>query len=132
MNQLPSIVGARRLQVLEAEMLKLPQVDCPVQHYFVDGLYTRQIFIPAGTLLVGYIHTQPCITTLSKGKILIADGESQVEFEAPMTMTCAAGTKKAGYAIEDSMWADTYLNLDNERDPDKLKAKFTMVEGELR
>lgn len=118
-------VGQEKLENLEREIGKLPQVDCPLKHYFVDGLYVREISIPAGTALVGYIHIQPCITTLSKGKILIADGDKTVELTAPFTVACPPGSKKAGYALEDVVWSDAYLNLDNETDLDKLKAKMT-------
>lgn len=113
----------RGLEKLEAAMRKLPQVDCPLKHYFIPGLYVREIQIAAGTILVGYVHTQPCITTLSKGKIAISDGQETVVYEAPMTMICPAGSKKAGYALEDSVWSDAYVT--EETNIDKLKDLLT-------
>jgi len=110
---------------LEDELRKLPQYKCVVRHYFVEGLYVREIEIPAGVALVGYIHTQPCITTISKGTILISDGESSVELSAPYTTTVAPGTKKAGYALTDVIWSDAYVNVDNEHDIDKLENRLT-------
>jgi hypothetical protein len=104
----------------------LPQYQCPLRHYFADGLYVREIFIPAGCALVGYIHTQDCVTVVSKGKILIADGEGlPVCVEAPFTKVVPRGTKKAGYALEDTIWSDAYVNADNERNIDVLEARLT-------
>jgi hypothetical protein len=111
---------------LESEIAKLPQYECPLRHYFADGLYVREIFIPAGCALVGYIHTQDCITTVSKGMILIADGEGPpVCITAPFTKTVPRGTKKAGYALQDTIWSDAYVNADNERDIDELERRLT-------
>jgi hypothetical protein len=120
-----SLVGRERIIRLERAIAKLPQFDCPLQHYFVDGLYVREIFIPKGCVLVGYIHMEPCITTISKGVIVIADGQDTKIFRAPLTFTCPPGSKKAGYALEDTIWADAYVNADNECDVDKLEARLT-------
>ena len=118
-------VARDRIVRLEQSVAKLPQYECPIKHYFVDGLYVREIEIPAGCILVGYIHMQPCITTLSKGVILISEGEKTVRIEAPFTTTVAPGSKKAGYALTDCIWSDAYVNPDNERDIDKLEARLT-------
>ena len=41
---------------IEKEMLEHEQVEMPVTHHFSKDLYARELFIPAGTLLVGKIH----------------------------------------------------------------------------
>ena len=117
--------GRAKIVRFERELAKLPQVEFELQHFFVDGLYVRQIFIPAGVALVGYIHMQPCITSVLQGCIVIAGGERPVTLKAPYTCTCPAGSKKAGYALQDTVWQDAYLNPDNERDIAKLEARLT-------
>jgi len=120
-----NIIGREKILTLEREIGKLPQYDCPLKHYFVDGLYVREIFIPAGCALVGYIHMQPCITTVSRGKIVISDVHTTRLVEAPFTMSVQPGSKKAGYAIEDTVWSDAYVNVDNETCIEKLEARLT-------
>lgn len=121
-----NLAGRDKILRLEAAIGALPQYVCPVKHYFADGLYVREIFIPAGCALVGYIHTQECVTTVSKGAIIIADGEHEpIAVTAPFTKTCAAGTKKAGFALQDTIWTDSYANRDNERDIDTLERRLT-------
>jgi hypothetical protein len=43
---------------------------------------------------------------------------------APLTMLCAAGTKKAGYCLEEVIWVDSYPNPDDERDIDVLENRL--------
>jgi hypothetical protein len=51
-------MGSKALQIFsnvdeaEKEMLKLPQVDCPVVHHFGPNLCIREVFIPKGTKAV--------------------------------------------------------------------------------
>lgn len=110
---------------LEREIAKLPQYECPLRHFFADGVYVREITIHAGVALVGYIHMQACVTTVSKGKIIIADGDSTRIIEAPFTMAVPPGSKKAGYALEDTVWSDAYANPSNETDLDVLESQMT-------
>ena len=120
------LISRERILCLEAEIGKLPQYECPLKHYFADGLYVREIFIPAGCALVGYIHTQDCITTVSQGQIWIYDGESAPALiTAPFTKTVPKGSKKAGFAVADTVWSDAYVNADNERDIDVLERRLT-------
>lgn len=117
--------GRENILRLEHAVSKLPQYDCPLKHYFVDGLYVREIFIPAGCVLVGYIHMFPCITTVSKGRILINDGAGSKEIAAPYTVAVPPGSKKAGYALEDTVWSDAYVNADNLQDIEALERRLT-------
>lgn len=117
--------GRDQVLALERAVAKLPQFEFPIRNYFVDGLYVREIFIPRGAVLVGYIHTKPCVTTVSRGEIIIYDGELRARVRAPYTVCVAAGTKKAGFAVEDTVWSDAYANPDNERDIPTLEARLT-------
>lgn len=118
--------GRQQVVAFEDALRKHPQpFEFPLNHHFVDGLYVREIFIPAGVALVGYIHTQDCITTVSRGRILIFDGINRTEVRAPFTTCVPRGSKKAGFALEDTVWADAYANPDNERDIAKLEARLT-------
>lgn len=120
-----NVAARERLVAFERHLAELPQVDPPVRHYFADGVYCREIRIKAGIALVGYIHMQECVTILSAGRIVISDGQRPVILEAPFSMPVAAGTKKAGYVLIDTVWTDCYANPDNERRIDVLEARLT-------
>lgn len=119
-------VGREKVLRFEASIARLPQFECPLKHYFVDGLYVREMFLPAGVAGAGHIHMAPCIMTISLGAVIVDDGEhGPMLLRAPFTRTCAPGTKRAFYALQDTVWSDAYVNADNERDLERIHAKFT-------
>lgn len=88
---------------------ELPQVEVPCTEYFSDGCYGREVFIKAGTRLVGEIHLTEWITVVSRGHIQIVseEGASIVDArERPQTFISPAGIKRAGYALEDTWWTE--------------------------
>ena len=93
-----------KVQALEDEIAKLPQVDCPVRHYFAPGLYAREMTIPAGVTLTGAVHRTEHLSTISAGRILVEDGTGMVEICAPYTFVSKPGAKRAGFAIEETVW----------------------------
>lgn len=126
-NRVPQVnlAGRQRIIDLEKVVAQLPQHKFVLKHHFVDGMYVREMHIPAGCILVGYIHMFPCITTVSQGRIAIYDGEKKaVILSASHIMCCQPGSKKAGYALTDTIWSDAYLNPDNEIDIDKLEKRL--------
>jgi hypothetical protein len=62
---------------------------------------------------------------LAKGSIVVTQGTEVVQLTAPFTGFYDAGTKKAIYAVEESVWMDAYANPDDERDIEVLEARYT-------
>lgn len=110
---------------LEESLLSVPQVDCPVEHYFAPGVWARQITIPAGVVLVGAIHKTDNLAVLSKGTILLVTDEQPVELTAPCTVMVRAGQKNAAVAVTDAVWTNFFPNPDDETEIDKLVEKFS-------
>ncbi len=93
-----------RIFDLENVLLQMPQVELELEHFFAPGVYARQITVPAGVVLTGYIHKTEHLCIVSKGAIEIrAEGETKL-VTAPATFISKAGVKRAGYAIEDTVW----------------------------
>lgn len=110
---------------LEASMMGLPQVDCPVRHFFAPGLYAREMSIPAGTVVTGAVHRTENLIVVSKGRLRIVTEDGTREVVAGDTLVCKAGMKNAVVALEDSRWTNFLANPDNETDTDKLTEVFT-------
>lgn len=105
--QLPSINVEFRKHVadIEAMLLTMPQVDCPLQHDFVDGVYCRTITIPAGTLGTGMIHNNACRSVLLQGKMVVwSEAQGRLEVEAPCIWDSPAGTKRLFAIEEEVVW----------------------------
>lgn len=86
---------------IEQEILKLPQVECPLTHYHIDGVYARRGFIPAGTMLTGAIHKFESISILAQGTLRITNGNTSFVIHAPHVMTDDPGIKRLGFAETD-------------------------------
>jgi hypothetical protein len=99
---------------LEEAMLQHPQVEIKTTHYFAAGLYAREIFIPKGTLLTGKIHKTEHLNIISKGKISVATEDGNKIIEAPCTIISRPGTKRAGYALEDTVWTTIHATKETD------------------
>lgn len=119
---MPAISMRDKINRLEAHMLAQPQVEIPPVHHFADGIYAREITIPAGTLLTGKIHKTEHLNIVSKGRIVVWTEDGMKEVCAPFTMVSRPGTKRVGYALEDTVW--TTIHATEERDLDALETQL--------
>ncbi|MFM0151448.1 hypothetical protein [Paraburkholderia sediminicola] len=103
---------------LEAEVNKLPQVECPVWHHFAPGLYARQMLIRAGTVLTGAVHKTEHLCIVSGDINVTTDDGVQRIRNLQLVIASKPGTKRAGYAHEDTIW--TTVHATTETDLDKL------------
>src|ERR1035437_3101590 len=108
------------VNALEVEMFKMPQLNLSVKHYFSNGVYARELFIPAGTLLTGKIHKFEHLNIMSQGdmSVLTEDGVKRVR--APFTVVSPAGTKRIALAHSDTVW--TTIHATNETDLNKIES----------
>lgn len=105
---------------LEAELLKHPQVEMPVEHDFCAGLYARTMHIPAGTVLTGAVHREACFFLVRKGSLVVTTDAGARRVEAGEMLNSAAGTKRAGVALSDVVVTTFHANPTNETDPAAL------------
>jgi hypothetical protein len=90
---------------------------CPLKHSFSDGMYVREIFIPAGELIAGKIHKHRHPNFLLKGTVEVFTEEKHLEtLVAPCSMISSAGTKRILYAETDLVWVTVHNNPTNTRD----------------
>jgi hypothetical protein len=99
----------------------LAPTDYTLQHNFLRGVYVRTLRLKRGDVLTGKIHKFDCINIIAKGKIAVSDcnGEKAV-YEAGDVFNSPAGTKRAGFAFEDTVFINVFSC--NETDIDKIEA----------
>ena len=110
---------------LEAAVCALPQVDCPVRHYFAPGLYAREMTIPAGTVVTGAVHKTDNLIVVSMGRLQIVMADGTREVKAGDTIICQRGMKNAVVALEDARWTNFMHNPDNITNLDTLAEIYT-------
>ena len=114
-----------KIDRLEKELMNMPQVNCPIRHYFSPGVYAREITIPAGAVVTGAIHKTENLVLISMGRLRVLTNDGSKEYKAGDMLTCHAGIKNAVVALEDSRWTNFFSNPNNETDTDKLIESLT-------
>ena len=80
----------------------------PVKHSFADGCYIREIFNPAGLLLVTKIHKKKHPFFLMKGKMSILTENGVQHVEAPHHRITYPGTKRVIYTHTDCIFVTVH------------------------
>lgn len=94
-----------QIDQLEAVMRSHVPVDCPLTHTFTESLYTRRIFMPAGTLVVSKIHKTRHPYRILEGVALVKINDSDWErLEAKHEGTTEPGTRRVLLIEEDCVW----------------------------
>lgn len=107
------------------ELLKktgVPEPDLPIQHHFAPGAYAREMLIPSGVCVVGKIHKHAHINVISQGTIKVVTEDGAHTYAAPYTFVSFPGTKRAVYALEDTIW--TTVHVTNETDLEKIEEEL--------
>lgn len=112
-----------RIEALESQIEKMPQAECPVRHHFAPGIYAREMTIPAGVVLTGAVHRTEHLNVISKGRITVSTDDGMRELSAPCTFISKPGTKRVGYAHEETIW--TTIHATETTDIDQLVEELT-------
>jgi hypothetical protein len=108
--ELPPQPTLEQIQAFERVLRKFPQVDCPVDHFFADGLYGRLVLIPAGTTVTGKMHAGRHLNVLLAGTIKVTTEQGVIELTAPHVMVSEAGVKRVGHAYTDTLWLTVHAS----------------------
>ena len=102
------------LDELEVSMLENGEpVLCLTTHKFTDGMYIREIFMPAGSLITSKIHKTEHPYIVSYGKVAVSiDGNDWDEITSPYTGITKPGTRRVLYILEDCIWT-TFHRVDD-------------------
>jgi hypothetical protein len=109
-----------KVDALVDQMRRLPQTECPLKHHFAPGLYLREIFMPAGTVVVGRVHKTEHFNILVQGAcVIVHDDGQREELRAPKVFVSKAGVQKVLYILEDMIWMTTHPT--DETDLEKIE-----------
>jgi len=110
MSTLPQKIAREKICKLEKYMCSLPQVEITLKHYFIKGLYAREMIVPKDVLMSGLEHRTKTIGIMSKGEMIVwnEDG-TRPHIKAPFTHIGEPGTKRIGYAVEEVIWTTFHV-----------------------
>tara|TARA_R110000765_G_scaffold154638_1_gene257752 strand:- start:326 stop:823 length:498 start_codon:yes stop_codon:yes gene_type:complete len=102
----------------------------PIRHFFMDGVYIREMTMYKDTLVIGAIHKHLHMCFLLKGKITVANEEESVDHIAPCFVVSTPGIKRVLYAHEDSVWYNTHKNPSNTESTSQLEKEIVAISYE--
>jgi len=110
-------------QLLAAQRIgKLPVVDIPLTHRFAPGIYLREVFMPAGSFVIGHEHKTEHFNIVLQGVASVMIGGQLHFLSAPHTFISAPGVRKVLYIHEDMIWQTVHPNPANIQDIPTLEA----------
>tara|TARA_R100001594_G_scaffold123799_1_gene160379 strand:+ start:6639 stop:7217 length:579 start_codon:yes stop_codon:yes gene_type:complete len=80
----------------------------PLRHFFGDGIYIREIFNPAGEVVITKIHKVNHPFFLMKGTMSMLTDEGEQRISAPFYSITKAGTKRLIYAHTDCIFVTVH------------------------
>lgn len=118
----PSLAEIQRIQ---ADMLAS---GCAIDladhtfHHFADGVYGRELRIPAGVALIGKMHKHSTLNVLASGQLAVTTPNGPQLLTAPAIFVSPAGCKKLGVAITDCVFLNVHAS--QETDLERLEAEL--------
>jgi len=101
-----------------AEKLGTFEVDPCVVHHFSDGLYAKEMTIPANYQACQHAHNYSHLSILAKGRVLVETDDWKKEFKAPACIEIKAGVFHKITSLEDCVWFCVHAT--DETDPEKV------------
>lgn len=99
-------------------MSALEMLDSLTVHHFSDGLYAKEMHIPAGMAVLKHTHEYNHLSVLAKGKVVVLRGEEMEIIEGPACLDIEAGLIHGVKAITDCVWF--CIHATDEKDASKV------------
>jgi len=116
----------QKIMDIEGKIAQTPGAmfsDCfPLRHTFGDGLYVREITMPAGMFVVSKIHKKHHPYFILKGDVSVLTEEGVVRLRAPYQGMTPAGTKRVLYIHKETVW--TTIHATRETDLEKIEEEI--------
>jgi hypothetical protein len=102
----------------------------PIKHYFMDGVYVREMIMNPGMLVIGAIHKHRHMCFLLQGHLSVASDSGVTDYIAPCIIVANPGERRVLYAHEYSVWYNTHKNPSNTEDVCQLEKNIVATSYE--
>jgi len=113
------------IEATEKFMLALPGVQVVPVHRFAEGLYCRQLTMPANTIWMSRVHKHENYAFIMSGSCTVISENGRETFHAPMMLTTRVGTKRLlRIHDEDCTWITIHAlpsDLDQGSSPEEIE-----------
>lgn len=109
-------------------------VDCPLIHRFTPGLYTREIFMPAGTMITSMVHKTKHQFIVMEGVVSVfSENDGEQLIEAPYVGITLPNTRRVLYIHESCRWITVHATDISPVDetPEACKEAVGKIEAQI-
>lgn len=89
-----------------------------IEHHFSDGVYAKEMRIPAHHYVTKHVHDYDHISILAEGSVMLEVWETKTRYTAPACITIPANTTHKIVALTDAVWY--CIHATTETDPEKV------------
>jgi hypothetical protein len=101
----------QKVEYLEFIMRQMPESEGVgeeinrkgLKHHLCNGVYVRELFLPAGILIIGKVHKHAHLSYVASGDISIMTDKLE-RITGPYMFTSPAGIKRAVMPHTDTVW----------------------------
>lgn len=79
-----------------------------IKHHYATGVYGRELFIPAGEVIVSKIHRGKTFNIITKGVISVISEKGYHTYHAPHVFVSDPFTKRVVISHEDTVWVTAH------------------------
>lgn len=112
---------SRLEEAMTAREDNLGEDPFPLTHSFAPGLYAREIFAPAGMLIVTKLHKQEHFIFMLSGDVSVLSEYGVERIKGPCMFKSPVGAKRAVYTHKDTVWVNVHHNPENSTDMFELE-----------
>jgi hypothetical protein len=95
-----------------------------VCHHFGTGVYGRELFIPAGQVIVSKIHRGKTLSVIAQGAVTIISEEGSKTVEAPYVFVSPPFTKRVVVSHTDVVWVTSHENFKDSEDLEEIESRI--------
>lgn len=93
-----------KVMALQKAMIEgVAPIELETRHRFHGGMYMREVFRPAGCIIVGKVHKKEHFYIVLSGTVVITTDTGVAEVTGPYVFESVPGTKRAVFAKTDAI-----------------------------
>lgn len=93
---------------INSQPLHIDEHSIQPVHRFCHGVYTRELTMPAGSIIVGKRHAQEHLVTMTKGFCTCLTEHGWEDLQGVVSFHSPAGEKRVLFVHEETTWITTH------------------------
>ena len=98
------VVTQGSIYQLQEIMKDFPKANIEIRHHFSDGMYAREMVMPAGSIVIGATHKSKHLYSVVSGECEVSSTTERESIKAPYLGETIPGTQRVIYSATGCTW----------------------------